>query len=97
MRRSSRRQGSASLAPNERQPGVVDGTRLSTSRARSTAERGVVSHLRKRPADAGAWLLLAWLRLPSAPDEAAALARQAVRSDPADARVSDAARGLTGR
>ncbi len=61
---------------------------------RATAEREVVSHLRWRPADAEAWLLLAWLRLDHHGEEGAALANRARWLDPTDRRVVDAAARL---
>ena len=41
------------------------------------------------------WLVLAWLRLPDGDGEAGALARLAMRRDPADQRLSRAARSIT--
>jgi len=64
---------------------------------RATAEEEVLSHLRHRPGDAEAWLVLAWLRLPDGDGEAGALARLAMRRDPADQRLSRAARSITDR
>jgi hypothetical protein len=58
---------------------------------RATAEREVIAHLRHRPADAEAWLVLAWLRAPEAPSEAADLAPWATRLDPTEERLTAAA------
>jgi O-antigen ligase len=44
-------------------------------------------HLRHRPADASAWVALAWLRLPAAPREAAALASWGASLDPTHAAL----------
>jgi hypothetical protein len=61
-------------------------------------ERDVTAHLQRRPADAYAWAVLAWLRLPRAPQDADALAAWAQSLDPqhvalraAAQRVRDAA------
>ena len=48
----------------------------------AATEQDVVSHLRRRPADAVAWMTLAWLRRPSSPAEARALAEWSVGLDP---------------
>jgi O-antigen ligase len=52
------------------------------------------SHLQRQPADAEAWLALAWLRHPASPDEAEALAAWARGLDPASQRVREAAERL---
>lgn len=62
---------------------------------RAATERDVVTVLRRRPADAGAWLALAWLRLPDRPADTAALARRAVELSPGDSRVRAQAGVLT--
>ncbi len=49
---------------------------------RHSLEREAIAQLRRRPADAGAWVSLAWLRLPEVEPEAAALARWGLRLDP---------------
>lgn len=56
---------------------------------RAGLEADVASHLRQRPADAAAWLALAWLRVPTSRDEASRLGAWAVRLDP----TSQALRG----
>jgi hypothetical protein len=48
----------------------------------AAVEHEIVSHLRRRPADAAAWVTLAWLRRPSSPADASALARWGVGLDP---------------
>jgi O-antigen ligase len=57
---------------------------------RAGLDADVTSHLRRHPADAAAWLALAWLRIPAAPDEASSLAAWAVRLDPTSQAVRDA-------
>jgi hypothetical protein len=65
-------------------------------------ERDVLVQLRRRPADATAWAVLAWLRLPRVPQEADALAAWSQRLDPqhtplkvASQRVREAAAHAT--
>jgi O-antigen ligase len=50
-------------------------------------ESDLERHLRHRPADASAWVALAWLRLPAAPREAAALASWGASLDPTHAAL----------
>ncbi len=45
-------------------------------------ENDVVAHLHRRPADASAWVTLAWLRRSISPTDAAALARWGIGLDP---------------
>jgi O-antigen ligase len=59
-------------------------------------EGEIREHLRRRPADASAWLALAWLRAPSSKAEAAALASWAVRLDPEHLALRCAAERLSG-
>jgi hypothetical protein len=66
-----REQGLARLAGIE--PGGLRWTAI---------EADVISHVRRRPADAVAWVTLAWLRRPSNPGEARALARWGTALDP---------------
>jgi O-antigen ligase len=61
----------------------------SSSLRRLALESDLVGALRRRPANAAAWLSLAWLRLADAPDHAAALAGWAVRLDPTNRAVRD--------
>ena len=61
-----------------------------SSLRRARLDVDVTSHLRRRPADAAAWLALAWLRFPSSRDEASSLASWAVRLDPTNRAVRDA-------
>ena len=61
-----------------------------SSLRRAGLEADVLSHLHRRPADAAAWLALAWLRLPASHDEAAALANWAVGLDPESQAIRDA-------
>jgi O-antigen ligase len=77
---------------------AVDGPGLRNA----TLERDVVARLRRRPADAPAWAVLAWLRLPRIPREADALAAWSQSLDPQHAtlhvaaqRVRDAAARAT--
>lgn len=49
---------------------------------RQSLDTDLVAHLRARPADAQAWVALAWLRLPGSPGEAAALAAWGHDLDP---------------
>ena len=60
---------------------------------RAGLEADLISHLQRRPADAAAWLALAWLRVPMSRAEASALAEWAVELDPA----SQAVRGARSR
>jgi O-antigen ligase len=60
----------------------------------SAIETDVVSHVRRRPADAVAWVTLAWLRRPSSTEEARALARWGAALDPTREALVRAARGL---
>ena len=46
---------------------------------RAGLEADLIAHLHRRPADAAAWLALAWLRLPTSRDGASALAEWAIR------------------
>ena len=57
---------------------------------RAGLEADLISHLRRRPADAAAWLALAWLRVPSSRQEASALAEWAVALDPASQAIRSA-------
>jgi hypothetical protein len=57
-------------------------------------ESDVVSQLRRRPADAVAWVTLAWLRRPSSPAEARGLARWGAALDPTREALRRAAAGL---
>jgi len=59
-------------------------------------ESDVRDHLRHRPADASAWVALAWLRAPSSKAEAAALASWAVRLDPEHVALRRAAETMAG-
>jgi O-antigen ligase len=59
-------------------------------------EGAVVEHLRRRPADAPAWVTLAWLRAPASPAEAAALASWGVLLDPEHAALHRAAERVAG-
>ena len=61
-----------------------------SSLRRAGLDADVTSHLRRRPADAAAWLALAWLRFPSSRDEASSLASWAVHLDPTNRAVRDA-------
>jgi O-antigen ligase len=61
-----------------------------SSLRRAGLEAAVTSHLRRRPADAAAWLVLAWLRIPASRDEASSLGAWAVRLDPTSQAVRDA-------
>jgi O-antigen ligase len=63
---------------------------------RRSLESDVRGHLRHRPADASAWLVLAWLRAPDSKAEAAALASWAVRLDPEHVALRRAAEKLSG-
>jgi len=53
--------------------------------------RDLTAHLRSRPADAAAWVALAWLRLPRAPEDADVLATWAQSLDPQHAALTAAA------
>ena len=59
---------------------------------RAGLEADLTSHLQRRPADAAAWLALAWLRFPTSRDEASALAEWAVELDPASQAVRERVR-----
>ena len=59
-------------------------------------ESDVVEHLRHRPADAQAWVALAWLRAPASAPEATALASWAVRLDPEHVALREAAERVAG-
>jgi O-antigen ligase len=59
-------------------------------------EREVLEHLRWRPADATAWVALAWLRAPASASEAAALGSWAVQLDPEHAALRRAAERVAG-
>jgi hypothetical protein len=61
---------------------------------RVNLEADLRSHVRRRPADAAAWLALAWLRYPVSPPAAARLAGWAARLDPTNAHVRAAASRL---
>jgi hypothetical protein len=67
-----------------------------TALRRRSLEADVVEHLRRRPADASAWVALAWLRAAASPAEAAALASWAVHLDPEHAALRRAAERATG-
>jgi hypothetical protein len=54
---------------------------------RTALQADVASHIRRRPADAPAWLALAWLRAPSSRAEAVALARRSIQLDPTQAAL----------
>jgi O-antigen ligase len=49
---------------------------------RQALEETVAAHLRRRPSDAPAWLMLGWLRLPTSHEDASTLASWGVRLDP---------------
>ena len=66
----------------------------SGSLRRTTSEATVVTLLRGRPSDPGAWLVLAWLRVSVHPADSRALTAWARLLDPEDQRVSEAARQL---
>jgi len=59
-------------------------------------ESGVSEHLGRRPADAEAWVALAWLRAPVSPAEAAALASWGVHLDPEHVALRRAAERVAG-
>jgi hypothetical protein len=61
---------------------------------RSMATSAVLNHLRGRPCDAEAWLILAWLEQATEPRDSGSLAAWSVRLDPADPRIVGAARRL---
>ncbi len=63
----------------------------STGLRGASLERDVTAHLQRRPADAYAWAVLAWLRLPRAPQDADALAAWAQSLDPQHAALLTAA------
>jgi O-antigen ligase len=72
-------------------------TRLSTGSGalrRAAAEAAAEAALRRRPADAEAWLVLAWLRSARSPEEAAALGAWAARLDPQHRALVEAAERL---
>jgi hypothetical protein len=85
---SPRRFGTAPLARAAHWPAAA-------LRARSL-EREAREHLRQRPADATAWVALAWLRAPSSASEAAALASWAVHLDPEHVALRRAAERVAG-
>jgi O-antigen ligase len=58
---------------------------------RRALEADAAAHLRARPADAQAWVALAWLRLPTSPGEAAALAAWGRGLDPRHETLGQAA------
>ena len=60
----------------------------------AAVERDVVSHLGRRPADAAAWVTLAWLRAPRSAAEAVGLARWGTRLDPEREKLRRAAEDL---
>jgi O-antigen ligase len=60
-------------------------------------ERDTIAHLRRRPADATAWVGLGWLRRPGSQAEAAALASWAVGLDPRYEALRRAADDIAGR
>ena len=60
-------------------------------------ERDTIAHLRRRPADATAWVGLAWLRQPRSQAEAAALASWGVSLDPQLEALRRAADDVAGR
>jgi hypothetical protein len=62
-----------------------------SSLRRADVEGNVVAHLRRRPADATAWLALAWLRAPASRADAASLGSWAVDLDPTSTGVHEAA------
>jgi O-antigen ligase len=84
----SRRFGTASLARATHSPAAA-------LRAQSL-EHEAREHLRRRPADATAWVALAWLRAPSSASEAAALASWAVHLDPEHVALRRAAERVAG-
>jgi O-antigen ligase len=59
-------------------------------------ERHTVAHLRRRPADATAWVGLAWLRRPASPAEADALTNWGVGLDPQHQALVRAAKRMAG-
>jgi O-antigen ligase len=61
-----------------------------SSLRRAGLEADVIGHLQRRPADAAAWLALAWLRVPSSRGDASSLGAWAVRLDPTSQSVRDA-------
>ena len=70
-----------------------------SSLRRARLDGDVVAHLRRRPADATAWLALAWLRAPASRADAASLGSWAVGLDPTSPGVhgaSDTFRGHDG-
>jgi O-antigen ligase len=70
--------------------------RPSASLRRADLERDLTSHIRRRPADATAWLAIAWLRLPESRKDAAGQGAWAVVLDPANDSVRTAAARLEG-
>jgi len=54
-------------------------------------EASLDAHLARRPADAAAWLALAWVRAPRSPTDAAALGSWALRLDPLNPGLRQAA------
>jgi len=78
--------------PDEASAFAVKGGRPVTPLRVEQATRAVTEQLRRRPAQAEAWLFLAWLRSAAgAPGEAAAMARHAASLDPQRAALVDAA------
>jgi O-antigen ligase len=69
----------------------------SGSLRRTTTDRELVAHLRRCPADAQTWLLLAWLRSPETRGDGAALAQVATRLDPTHERLASAAARIRSR
>jgi len=61
-----------------------------SSLRRANVDGDVVAHLRRRPADATAWLALAWLRAPASRSDAVRLGSWAVGLDPTSAGVREA-------
>jgi O-antigen ligase len=84
--RAGARLDTGPLTRADRRPG--------SSLRRANLEADVTSHVRRRPADAAAWLALAWLRYPASPPAAARLAGWAVELDPTSASVRTAASRL---
>jgi O-antigen ligase len=67
-----------------------------SSLRRAGLEADVVEHLRRRPADAVAWLALAWLHFPSSRDEALGRASWAAGLDPTNPGVREAVERFQG-
>ena len=80
--------------PDEARAFAVKGGRPATPLRVAQATGALTAHLQRRPADAEAWLFLAWLRsVGGALDDAKALARYAAQLDPQRAAIqSEAAR-----